>query len=129
MSFRTTSLAIRTIVAFVVAVGLLLGPLRTLAAHDPISLAVAEAQRHAELATEWQDHGHSHDDGSEDEQSIGHTHGHNPGDHSHETPDEPPSFFAAFPMMRDGWQAVTVKLPAPQASPDFQRPPRSIFVA
>jgi hypothetical protein len=79
------------------------------------------------VAQETAEHGHSHEDGDDHEQSPGHTHGHDPADHSHQ--------FAFFPGNAGHWG-----LPAPQFWPSFligplepktgsgiDRPPKSMM--
>ncbi|MFG1375116.1 hypothetical protein V5F32_23320 [Xanthobacter oligotrophicus] len=125
----TRSTAFRFVVAFAMTLGMLLSPVGRSASHDPAALAAAEAARHAELAAEVEDHGHVHDDGAEDEQSPGHSHGHNPADHSHETPNILAVALApAVPVSR-GWHPCPPVFAHIQASFRHERPPRLIFVA
>lgn len=126
MSQRSMRAAINLVVAIAMTVGMLLSSAHVVAGHNPYAIAFAEATRHAELATEVADHGHSHEEGDEFEQRPGHVHGHNPGDHVHEP-------FALTAL-------VTPKLPnfvASNARPgsetsdldvrsSLKRPPRSI---
>ncbi|MBN8958738.1 MAG: hypothetical protein J0H17_19555 [Rhizobiales bacterium] len=74
------------VVAFATAFGSLLPHTARSPSLDPIALAVAEAERHVQLETKIAEHVHSQDDGEDHERAAGHTHGHNPADHSHETP-------------------------------------------
>jgi hypothetical protein len=112
----------------VLSAALALAPLPLASAHDPLALSAAEAARHAALvAQEIAEHGHSHEDGDDHEQSPGHMHGHDPADHSHQ--------FAFFPG-----NAGHCGLPAPQRWPSFligppdpatgfgiERPPKSMM--
>ena len=68
------------------ALGMLASNLGVSVSHLQANAELAEQARHAELSVELDDHGHSHDDGEINEQHVGHDHGHNPTDHSHETP-------------------------------------------
>lgn len=92
--------------------------------HNPVALAQVEAQRHAELAIEVAEHGHSHFDGEEAERSPGHLHGHNSADHVHDAAN-----VLIVPDLR--LPAPTrVALPTPQDGPagglrhGLDRPPR-----
>jgi hypothetical protein len=106
--FRSRS-AIRrgglTLAAMASAAALAVAPLPLASAHNPLALAAADSERHADLmAQEIAEHGHSHDDGEAHEQSGGHMHGHDPADHSHQ--------FAFFAGSASHWG-----LPAPQRWP------------
>lgn len=77
-------LVFRKILLCALLIGLLVSPV-TVQNHHDVSSQVAEAKRHAALAlVEIVDHGHSHDDGEDYEQSADHKHGHDPADHSHQ---------------------------------------------
>jgi ABC-type nickel/cobalt efflux system permease component RcnA len=53
--------------------------------HFPLDMSDIETDRHAALEqVEDADHGHSHDDGEPFEKASGHSHGHDPADHSHQ---------------------------------------------
>lgn len=125
----TRSSAFRLVVAFAMAFGLLLSSAGRSASHDPIALAAAEAVRHAELAVEIADHGHVHDDGSEGEKSPGHSHGHNPTDHSHETPNTLSVVTAPMIPVGSDWHAHPPVFADLGTSFRHERPPRSIFLA
>ncbi len=68
------------------AAAMLLSVANTTISHSPVAMLAAEFERHAELAAEVADHGHSHDTGDENERDAGHMHGHNPADHNHDPP-------------------------------------------
>lgn len=72
--------------AFSLTLGMLISSVGASISHLPIGIDSAEQSRHAQLAPEGDDHGHSHEDGEFEEQQPNHTHNHNPADHSHETP-------------------------------------------
>tara|TARA_R110000744_G_scaffold52486_3_gene112461 strand:+ start:276 stop:668 length:393 start_codon:yes stop_codon:yes gene_type:complete len=80
------SKAFRFFLAFTLALGMLISAVTASVSHLPVDLDRAEQVRHAELADTIDDHGHSHEDGELEERHVNHTHGHNPADHSHETP-------------------------------------------
>lgn len=121
---------VRRLAVAVLSAALALAPLPLASAHDPLALSAAEAARHAALvAQDIAEHGHSHEDGDDHEQSPGHMHGHDPADHSHQ--------FAFFPGNAGHWG-----LPAPQRWPSFlsgppdpatgfgiDRPPKSMLSA
>lgn len=80
------SKAFRFFLAFTLTLGMLTSIVVTSASHLPANVEGAEQVRHAELAHQTDDHGHSHEDSDLEEGRVGHTHDHNPADHSHETP-------------------------------------------
>ncbi|MER8977845.1 hypothetical protein [Mesorhizobium sp. M0870] len=123
------SAAFRLIVAFAMALGMLLSPMGGSVSHDPIALAAAEADRHAELAGQIEAHGHVHDDGATEEQGSGHSHGHNPADHSHETASTLPDFSPAVPAAGRTWVIYPPSLSDLEASSRLDRPPRPILTA
>lgn len=121
--------SLRIIIAIAVMLGIALPPAGQSPSHDPASAAVAEAVRHAELAAQIEAHGHAHDDGVGEEQKPGHSHGHNPGDHSHETPNVPPGgMIIACSVVRD-WTATRASVQLPGEQSRLDRPPRQISVA
>ncbi|MFG1283180.1 hypothetical protein [Xanthobacter autotrophicus] len=124
----TFSTAFRLVVALAMTIGLLLSPAGRSASHDPTALAVAEASRHAELAARIADHGHVHDDGQEDEQSPGHAHGHNPADHSHETPNTLSVVNAPVAPMGRAWHPYPPVFAGLETSFRHERPPKTAFV-
>lgn len=81
----TLSRAFRIFLAVTLTLGLFVSAVGISMSHMTVNAEAAEQTRHAELASA-RDHGHSHDDGELEEQRTGHNHGHNPADHSHETP-------------------------------------------
>lgn len=123
------SIAFRLVIAVAVTVGMLLSPVGTSASHSPAALAEAEASRHAELTTQLADHGHVHDDGAEDEQNPGHSHGHNPADHSHETPNTLSLLKAPAPPVGRTWHFSPPDAVDLDTTFRLERPPRSILVA
>ena len=122
------STVFRLVIAIAMTLGMLLSPIGSSASHNPIALAAAEAARHAELVAQIENLGHSHDDGENDEQNSGHSHGHNLADHSHETASTLPFSALIFPpFSRRGF-------PYPPSFADMEtgfrleRPPRPIFI-
>lgn len=123
------SAAFRLVIAFAMALGMLLSPVGSSASHNPIALAAAEAARHAELAAQIEAHGHSHDDGEADEQSPVHSHGHNPADHTHETASTLPDFAQPVPPIGRRWLAHPPSAADLETRFRLERPPRPIFIA
>lgn len=80
------SKAFRFSLAFTLTLGMLVSSVGATLSHGSVNLEVAEQVEHAKLASKIDDHGHSHDDGEPEEQHGSHGQGHNPADHSHETP-------------------------------------------
>jgi hypothetical protein len=78
---------VRAVIAFCLAVGLALTPPLNVLAHSSVALQT-EQDRHAALAAgeTAADHGHSHDDDDpQDHKRLGHVHGHDASDHTHDT--------------------------------------------
>lgn len=117
----------RVVLCFVVALAMAFGsslshPTHSLS-HDPASLSMAEAERHAQLEAEIAEHGHSHDHGGDHERAAGHSHGHNPADHSHETPTAPPAIAATLPALVRTWLTVPPSTVTLGAIGRLERPP------
>ena len=129
MSNRVNRAVLCLVLAFAMAFGSLLPHASDSSSHDPVALAVAEAERHAQLETGIAEHGHSHDDGEEDERVAGHSPGHNPADHSHETPTTPPGIAAAVPPLLRTWLPMPPQTAHLGASYRLERPPRPIVIA
>jgi hypothetical protein len=125
MMGRLQSVALRVVIACAVALSLLLAPTGGSSSHDPFILAEIEAERHLELAAEMAEHGHSHDDGWENESEPGHLHGHNAADHLHDTPNCPPSMAALTVRTGDPWRIGAMPQPLPERVFVLDRPPRA----
>lgn len=123
------SAAFRFAIALAMTLGMLLSQIGSSASHNPIALAAAEAARHAELAAQVDNHGHSHDDGEVDEQSPFHSHGHNPADHSHETASMLPYLAPIVPPFGRRWLAYQPSFADLGTGLQLERPPRPIFIA
>ncbi len=93
-------------------------------AHDEAAMAQAEKVRHSVLAALSEEHGHSHEDGEPDERVPGHLHGHNPFDHSHETPSVTSGFAVGTPAMFDEWAPSGEGLARTGSPARIDRPPR-----
>lgn len=117
---------LKLVVALVVTIGMLVSSFHVTTSHNPIVLAQAEAARHAELAIEIAEHGHSHFDGEEAEQLPGHLHGHNSADHNHDAANVFPTHVMLLPS------PIRVTLPSIHDSAGsglrhgLDRPPRTI---
>ncbi|MGA0534226.1 MULTISPECIES: hypothetical protein [Hansschlegelia] len=122
------TLRIATVLAIALAV--LSAPTGHSASHDPLALAAAEAERHAALAAEIAEHGHAHEEGDADEQSPGHTHGHDSADHLHDKAGAPPSFLAqALPATRSVTLSAVAQTGGDSLTSGLKRPPRPSFAA
>lgn len=74
-----------TLSAFVLSIALLTLPANFSSFHFTSNTSSLEADRHADLEqVEDAEHGHAHDDGEPYERTTGHSHGHDPADHSHQ---------------------------------------------
>lgn len=110
--------------SLVLAMAVLLANVAMLSAHMPNRLSEAEQQRHQQLQIEIAEHGHSHDDGLEDERHPGHHHGHDAADHSHDIPNV--LAIAVMPQRAiiRSWQPVYHQLAIPMDAYRHKRPPR-----
>jgi hypothetical protein len=115
----------RLALAFAMTLSASVAPPVHAASHDPAALALAELERHAELAAENVDHGRSHVDGQPEERRAGHSHEHDPTDHTHEVPVPADWRSYATPEVSRSWSAVAP--PSHGHGPSFgiERPPRS----
>lgn len=129
MSNRVNRAMLCLVLAFAMAFGSLLPHAAHSPSHDRIALAVAEAERHAQLETEIAEHGHSHDDGENHERTAGHSHGHNPADHSHETPTTPRGTASALQALVPAWVPRPPQTAHLGTSYRLERPPRPIVLA
>lgn len=121
--------AVLCLVLAFVAFGSLLPHASHFPSRDPIALAVVEAERHAELQTEIAEHGHSHDDRENHARMAGHSHGHNPADHSHETPTTPPGSAPAVLALIPAWAPTPPETVHIGTTYRLERPPRRIVIA
>ncbi|WP_163001475.1 hypothetical protein [Pannonibacter phragmitetus] len=129
MSNRVNSAILCCVLALAMAFGSLLPHANHSQSHDPVGLAKAESQRHAQLDAEIAEHGHSHDDGEEHEQVAGHSHGHNPADHSHDIPTTPPGSATILSTYVRTWVPMPPQTAHIGASYRLERPPRPIVIA
>lgn len=120
----------RAVLCLVIALALAFG---SLPRHGALSLpqqlvafVPAEAERHAQAEAGIVEHGHSHDEAGAHGQSTGHSYGHDPADHSHETPGTSSVVLAVSPMPARAW----VLMPPDSAHLDpsyrLDRPPTLI---
>ncbi|PSM19725.1 hypothetical protein [Nitratireductor sp. StC3] len=129
MSNRVNRAVLCLVLAVAMAFGSLLPHASHSPSHDPVALAAVEAERHAQLEAEIAEHGHSHDDGEDHEQVAGHSHGHNPADHSHETPTTPPGSSPDVPTLVQAIVPTSPDAAHLGASYRLERPPRPIVIA
>lgn len=129
MSTRTASSVLCIVIALAVTLSLSLTSVFMARSHDARALAEAQLKRHAELTIQLSTHGHSHDDGTADERSLGHLHGHNGGDHTHETPSAAAIAIVDYGSAGNDWSAndFVPHFPRPQFLLD--RPPRVSVLA
>ena len=127
MSLRVSRAVLSLAITIAMAFGSLLP--HALPPHDPKAFSAAEADQHAQLEAEIAEHGHSHDDGEEHERAADYSHGHNPADHSHETPTTPPGSAPVLPAMIRAWAPMPPHAADLGASYRLERPPRPIVIA
>lgn len=127
---RLLERAFRVATVIAVALAMLSAPAGRSASHDPLALAAAEAERHAQLTAEIAAHGHVHDDGDLDERSPGHAHGHDSADHLHDKAGAPPAFHAqASPATQDVTLTDAAQFGREAPASGLKRPPRPLFAA
>ena len=132
MPHRSITAALNLVIAIAITVGALLSSAHVVAGHNTyaVAVAVAEANRHAEMSAvaDAVDHGHSHDDGETAEKQPGHVHGHKPGDHIH----EPFGLTTASPQKQPVFAVRAIRPPSDVLERDiknsFKRPPRLLAV-
>jgi hypothetical protein len=129
MSIPVRRAVLSLAVALAMAFGSLLPHASHSPPHDPKAFSAAEADRHAQLEAEIAEHGHSHDDGEEHERTADYPHGHNPADHSHETPTTPPGSAPFLPAMTRSWMPMPPHAADLGASYRLERPPIPIVIA
>jgi len=129
MSRRSLRAGFSLIIAFAMALGVLLSSAHMAAGHNAFATAQAEAVRHAELAATIAEHGHAHDEGEPSEQIPGHVHGHNAADHLHETADT----LSVLALVTPGFARTSLAhdpVTADPGHPDgLERPPRTVVAA
>ncbi len=114
----------RLALALAMTLAVLLTPAAQTASHNPAALAHAAAERHAVLAAWPADHGHAHHDGWPAERHAGHTHGHDPADHSHDIPAPVASASGPGPLPAAAWRAPALRSHDDRLSFGIDRPPR-----
>jgi hypothetical protein len=113
-------------IAIALVIGLVFTSVSNIVSHLPDFDNSREQTRHAELTTEIEDHGHSHDDGETFEQKANHSHDHNPADHSHEIPHLAPY---AHPFAGNMVRSLVAPIPQfiqPEAIHGLDRPPKPV---
>ena len=125
MTNRLGNMMLRIALAVTMVYAMWLPPASLSASHHPAALALAEIERHALLAAEHGDHGHSHGDDRVEERHAGHAHGHNPADHSHDVPATAAIQALPFPWADDGLNVVAPNVHLQTPSFRIKRPPRA----
>jgi hypothetical protein len=129
MSIRVSTALLSLAIAFAMAFSSLLPHGPHSPPHDRKAYPAAESDRYAQLEAEIAEHGHSHDDGEEHERAADYSHGHNPADHSHETPTTPPRSAPVLPAMIRSWMPMPPHAADLGASYRLERPPKPIVIA
>ena len=129
MSNWTLTATSRYVVAFAMTLGMLLSPIGIPTSHILDKLAAVEIIFHTELAAHIETHGHTHNDDEVDEQSPGHSHEHNPFDHTHETASTLPALLASVPPVERNWLFRETGIPDLGTPFRLERPPKLICCA
>lgn len=116
------------VIALAVAIAFVLSPVAASPSHNPVASAAMEAERHTELAAEFVGSGHVHENGTEDEQVPGHTHGDDPADHSHETSGSFAASAEHVPPVARAWHLMPSAFAELEDCSRLDRPPRLVFV-
>ena len=90
----------RIALAFAMMLPMLFAPVGHSASHHPAALALAGFEHHNSMVSQAVDHVHGGWDGWRGERDGGHSHEHNPADHSHDVP--APVAFAGQPFLLVG---------------------------
>lgn len=106
-------------------------PVNMSSAHDPFSLIQAENLRHAALGAKAieERHGHSHEYGTEEEQTAGHMHDHDPADHSHNFAHLSSSANYWSVDKAQGWPKLLSDLVQSSTTFGIERPPKLALTA
>ena len=124
MANRAFFAAFRLVFVLAMTAGLALSPVGASSSHDPMALLASEAARHAELSAQIAEHGHAHD-GAAEERSSGHSHGHDPADHSHQTLNAAPSAVSIVRLPGRDWQPCPDSFAHRETRFRLDRPPRA----
>ena len=124
MSKWTATSISRLVVVMAMTLTMVLSPIGNSILHLPNNIAAAASSHHAQMGEQIEIHDHAHDDGEAEEHLPGHTHGHDPTDHSHETPSvQPLRLLSSRPKARN-WVAAALASAEPGTSYRLKRPPR-----
>lgn len=129
MASRIRSVVLRFVIVVSTMLGLVLPPSHASPSHNRISPTIAEAWQPVDLPTEVLGTEQAHKEGSRDEQAPGHPQGHNPFDHSHETPSIPPGLSPVMRAQASGWLSTTLTYSHRRFGSRLDRPPKAIFIA
>ncbi|NGO66540.1 hypothetical protein G6N76_23000 [Rhizobium daejeonense] len=117
----------RAVIALMLVVSTLVFMAAGFAAHNPGTLGRVQVERHATLKTQQAGEDHVHDDGSVEERASGHLHGHNPGDHSHETARAAQSFTVIAVSVDSSLRVLSDRFAHEGVAATLERPPKPIF--
>ena len=120
----------RWVVACVVITTLLALTRIYVVSHNPVAVVELEQQRHTALMVQVGEapvHGHSHDDGTSDEQQSLHQHGHTPIDHTHEIA-VPIHYGKVLRHSRSGWSSAPPQFLHGLFHAPLERPPKPIII-
>ena len=115
---------LRVIQAWVIALALALVPPLAVVDHTAVTGVEAEQIRHAVLSTTEVGEEHSHDDGQDHEQRVGHMHGHVDFDHSHDLGVRQDLRCIARPPRTNDWSILAGNCLPLDILAGLDRPPR-----
>lgn len=117
---------LRAVIALMMVVSTWVFMATGFAAHNPGTLGRVQVERHATLKTQQSGEDHVHDDGSVEERVSGHQHGHNPGDHSHETARAAQTFTVIAVSAYNSLHALSDRFVHQGVATTLERPPKPI---
>lgn len=117
----------RAVIALMLVMSTLVFMAAGFAAHNPGTLGRVQVERHATLKIQQAGENHVHDDGSVEERASGHLHGHNSGDHSHETARAAQSFTVIAVSADRSLRVLSDRFADEGVAATLERPPKPIF--
>lgn len=115
------------IISLAVIISMQVSAIRVSISHLPNKIEAAELTRHSQLTILQNNHGHIHNDGEVAEQQVGHDHGHNETDHSHEMLYKVAYLFLSKPILAKNWEINPPVFADLEPLKTIEHPPRKIY--
>lgn len=124
MSKWAVTTVFHLVIVAAITLTMVLSPISNSVLHLPSKISVAQISHHVQSGEQIEVHDHTYGNDEAEEHLPGHTHGHDPTDHSHETPSlQPQRVLSSRPKVRN-WVAVALVFAEPGTSYRLKRPPR-----